>query len=56
MLQTPDAWKSVVIEGARQPKGMASFTSVMSADDAEAIRAFVIMRANQDKGAAATAN
>jgi mono/diheme cytochrome c family protein len=55
MLQTADAWQSVVIGGARQHNGMASFSNVMSAADAEAIRAFAILRANQDKGAASTA-
>lgn len=45
MLQSAESWQSVVIGGAREQNGMASFASVMTGDDAEAIRAFVIMRA-----------
>ena len=52
MLQSAESWQSVVIGGARQQNGMASYASVMSGDDAEAIRAFVIMRAHQDAPAA----
>jgi len=52
MLQSAESWQSVVIGGARQQNGMASFASVMTGDDAEAIRAFVIMRAHQDAPAA----
>ncbi len=55
MLQTAETWNSVVTGGARQAHGMANFTSVLTADDAEAIRAFVVLRANQDKPAAAAA-
>jgi alcohol dehydrogenase (cytochrome c)/quinohemoprotein ethanol dehydrogenase len=47
-LQTAAAWESVVIGGSRQAHGMATFASVMKPEDAEAIRAFVILRANQD--------
>jgi hypothetical protein len=42
----------VVLGGARQHNGMASFAPVMNADDVEAIRAFVVMRAHQDAPAA----
>jgi alcohol dehydrogenase (cytochrome c)/quinohemoprotein ethanol dehydrogenase len=52
MLQSAESWQSVVIGGARQQNGMASFASVMNGDDAESIRAFVIMRAHQDAPAA----
>jgi PQQ-dependent dehydrogenase (methanol/ethanol family) len=52
MLQSVESWQSVVIGGARQQNGMASFTSVMTADDAEAIRAYAIARAHQDAPAA----
>ncbi|MEJ0100175.1 MAG: PQQ-dependent dehydrogenase, methanol/ethanol family [Pseudomonadota bacterium] len=51
-LQTDDAFSSVVIGGARQAHGMANFQSVLKAEDVQAIRAFVVMRANQDKPAA----
>jgi alcohol dehydrogenase (cytochrome c)/quinohemoprotein ethanol dehydrogenase len=48
MLHSADAWQQVVIEGARKDRGMASFADVMSAEDAQAVRAYVILRANQD--------
>jgi alcohol dehydrogenase (cytochrome c)/quinohemoprotein ethanol dehydrogenase len=49
LLHTPDGWQDVVMAGARKDRGMASFASVMNADDAQAVRAYVILRANQDK-------
>jgi alpha-galactosidase len=55
MLQSTEAFQSVVLGGARQHNGMASFTSVLTGDDVDAIRAFVILRANQDKPAATAA-
>jgi PQQ-dependent dehydrogenase (methanol/ethanol family) len=53
MIQTAEAFESVVVGGARQQHGMANFTTVLSKDDADAIRAYIVMRANQDKPAAA---
>jgi quinohemoprotein ethanol dehydrogenase len=50
-LNVPEAFSQVVREGALHANGMAGFDSVMSEDDVQAIRAFIIMRANQDKGA-----
>jgi quinohemoprotein ethanol dehydrogenase len=47
-LQTAEGWEQVVVGGARQAHGMANFSSVLSKDDAEAIRAYVVLRANQD--------
>jgi alcohol dehydrogenase (cytochrome c)/quinohemoprotein ethanol dehydrogenase len=41
------AWRSIVRDGARQDKGMVSFAEILSEDDAEAIRMFVIRRANE---------
>ena len=56
-LHSAEEWEKVVIGGARAANGMASFSSVMSAADAQAVRAFVILRANQDKpGQVAAAN
>jgi quinohemoprotein ethanol dehydrogenase len=40
-------WRSIVLDGARQDKGMVSFAEILSEDDAEAIRMFVIRRANE---------
>ncbi|MET0291246.1 MAG: PQQ-dependent dehydrogenase, methanol/ethanol family [Steroidobacteraceae bacterium] len=48
-LTTDETFDSVVLGGARQAHGMANFSSVLKADDVHAIRAFVILRANQDK-------
>lgn len=39
----------IVHDGALKANGMVSFANVMSADDAEAIRHYVIKRANEDK-------
>ena len=40
------AWRSVVMEGELQERGMVSFAEILSDDDAEAIRAFVARQAN----------
>jgi alcohol dehydrogenase (cytochrome c)/quinohemoprotein ethanol dehydrogenase len=53
LLATAEAFEQVVIGGARQHNGMANFSSELKKEDVEAIRAFVILRANQDKPAAA---
>ena len=54
-LRSEQAWENVVLGGAFKAHGMASFEKVIDADDAKAIRQFVILRANQDKPAAAAA-
>ncbi len=41
------AWRSIVRDGARKDKGMVSFAQILNEDDAEAIRMFVIRRANE---------
>jgi quinohemoprotein ethanol dehydrogenase len=41
------AWKSVVLGGALQDRGMVSFAPVVNAEEAEALRAYVTMRSNQ---------
>jgi alcohol dehydrogenase (cytochrome c)/quinohemoprotein ethanol dehydrogenase len=48
LLHSVENWEQVVIGGALKARGMASFASVMSKEDAQAVRAFVILRANQD--------
>jgi alcohol dehydrogenase (cytochrome c)/quinohemoprotein ethanol dehydrogenase len=55
LLASAEAWQQVVIGGERKPHGMASFASVISAEDAQAVRAFVTLRANQDAPAARAA-
>lgn len=47
-LHSSDAWSQVVLGGALAPNGMASFSSVMDQEGAQAVRAFIIERANQD--------
>lgn len=46
--QGADGWKAVVLDGAKKHAGMVSFTPVLSAPEAEAIRAYVISKANRD--------
>jgi PQQ-dependent dehydrogenase (methanol/ethanol family) len=46
LLATSDAWAAVVLGGQLAANGMASFAPVVSADDADAIRAYVIAQAN----------
>ena len=46
-----DAFKAIVIDGALQANGMVSFAKVLTAQDAEAIRAHVVRLANQAKNA-----
>ena len=41
-----EAFQSVVLEGALLDNGMASFAEVLSEEDAEAVRAFVVRQAN----------
>ncbi|HEY6361097.1 MAG TPA: cytochrome c, partial [Vicinamibacterales bacterium] len=45
-LHSSEAWAGVVLGGKLAANGMASFASVVDADDAEAIRAYVIAQAN----------
>jgi alcohol dehydrogenase (cytochrome c)/quinohemoprotein ethanol dehydrogenase len=51
-LHDGQAWTQVVLGGALEPNGMASFDEVLNQEQAQAIRAFVILRANQDRPAA----
>ena len=48
-INSPDAIRSVVIDGALQHKGMVSFSSALKPEDVEAIRQYLIKRANEDK-------
>jgi quinohemoprotein ethanol dehydrogenase len=42
-----DRWLSIVIDGALSSAGMVSFSKELAREDAEAIRSYVIFRANQ---------
>lgn len=55
MLLTSDNWKSVVIDGARQPMGMISFKEYLSTAQAESIRAYVLSESVKAKAEAAKA-
>lgn len=48
-LNNANAWKAVVHDGILKDNGMASFAKSLSKEEIEAIRAYVIFRANQDK-------
>ena len=48
-LANVEAWKSVVIDGALKDRGMVSFAKVLTPQDADAIRAYVIERSNWTK-------
>jgi quinohemoprotein ethanol dehydrogenase len=48
-LANAEAWKGVVIDGALKDRGMVSFAKVLTPQDAEAIRAYVIERSNWTK-------
>jgi quinohemoprotein ethanol dehydrogenase len=45
-LGSPELYKAVVIDGVRTVNGMVSFAEVMTEEDAEATRAYLIRRAN----------
>ena len=45
ILGNREAWKSIVMDGALESAGMASFRDYLSSNEAEAIRAFVTQQA-----------
>lgn len=55
MLLSAENWKSVVIDGARQPMGMISFKEYLTNDQAESIRAYVLSESAKAKAEAAKA-
>ena len=48
-LWSPDGFKSIVIDGVLQENGMVSFKKVLTPEDAESIRAYVVHSANDLK-------
>ncbi len=48
-LPSPEAWRSIVIDGSLEDNGMVSFASVLDEKTADAIRAFVIAQAHATK-------
>ena len=51
MLAAKESFASVVLGGALQANGMASFKERLSPDEVESIRAYMVERANQAKNA-----
>jgi PQQ-dependent dehydrogenase (methanol/ethanol family) len=47
MINSADAFRSVVIDGVLTPRGMVSFRERFGADEAEAVRAYITQRAHQ---------
>jgi mono/diheme cytochrome c family protein len=50
-LASPELFAAIVLDGARAANGMASFAEVLGAEDAEAIRAYLVARANAARAA-----
>jgi len=48
-LGSPEAYKSIVLDGALERNGMVSFSRFLRPDDVEAVRAFVIQEAHAEK-------
>ncbi len=48
--ETHAQFNDIVLKGTRVKKGMASFANLLSADDAEAVHAYLISRAQEDWG------
>jgi quinohemoprotein ethanol dehydrogenase len=48
--ETHAQFNDIVLKGIRKEKGMASFASLLSADEVEAVHAYVIARAQEDWG------
>jgi alcohol dehydrogenase (cytochrome c)/quinohemoprotein ethanol dehydrogenase len=48
-LESASAWSAVVADGILKDNGMASFAGSLTKPEIEAIRAYVIHRANEDK-------
>ena len=48
--ETHAAFDDIVLRGVRERLGMASFADVLRPEEAEAVHAYVIARANEDWG------
>jgi PQQ-dependent dehydrogenase (methanol/ethanol family) len=53
MINTPEGFRAVVLEGALEPRGMVSFRQRFGAEEAEALRAYITQRARAALPAAA---
>ena len=48
-IQSEESWRSVVVDGELEPKGMVSFAGTLESTDAEAIRQYIISRAIDER-------
>jgi alcohol dehydrogenase (cytochrome c)/quinohemoprotein ethanol dehydrogenase len=55
VLNDAATWRQIIYEGALKDNGMVSFKAVMTPEEIETIRAYVIKRANEDKALEKTA-
>jgi quinohemoprotein ethanol dehydrogenase len=55
-LRDADLWKSIVIGGALKDQGMVSFKEILTSQQAENIRAYVLREARKDGGGTAKRN
>lgn len=55
MLNSQEAFDAVVLKGIKSTRGMASFASALKPEDTQALRAYIIDRANEAKKALAAA-
>jgi alcohol dehydrogenase (cytochrome c)/quinohemoprotein ethanol dehydrogenase len=51
-LASAEAFRAIVIDGALSQNGMVSFAKALSPEDAEAVRAYIVLRAGEAKEAA----
>jgi alcohol dehydrogenase (cytochrome c)/quinohemoprotein ethanol dehydrogenase len=51
MLNTPEAFSAVVLDGVLQANGMSSFRGRLTSEEVQAVRAYLIERANLAKTA-----
>jgi alcohol dehydrogenase (cytochrome c)/quinohemoprotein ethanol dehydrogenase len=49
MLASADGWQKIVHDGALTANGMVAWNNVMSREEIDAIRHYVIKRAHEDK-------
>lgn len=55
LIRSPEAFDTVVRQGARVDKGMVAFKDEISPQELEKIRAYVIRRANEEKSVGVSA-
>jgi len=48
-IESPESWAAIVNDGALAMNGMVGFAGILSRDDVEAVRQYVISRSNEDR-------